>query len=59
MFAEDDEDIQPFERAVRLLADALLEEINQEQPRAGFLIRVQQFRQVFDAWLLTEREPQA
>lgn len=59
LFAEDDEDINPFERAVRLLADALLEEINQEQPRAGFLIRVQQFRQVFDAWLLTEREPQA
>lgn len=56
LFAEDDEDIQPFERAVRLLADSILEEINQEQPRAGFLSRVRQFRQVFDAWLLTGRE---
>ena len=56
LLAEDDEDIPPFERAVRLLADALLDEINQETPRAGFLNRVQQFRQVFDAWLLTERE---
>ena len=55
LFAEDDEDIQPFERAVRLLADSILEEINQEQPRAGFLSRVRQFRQVFDAWLLTGR----
>lgn len=55
LLAEDDEDIPPFERAVRLLADALLDEINQETPRAGFLNRVQQFRQVFDAWLLTER----
>ena len=55
LFAEDDEDIQPFERAVRLLADSILEEINQEQPRAGFLSRVRQFRQVFDAWLLTAR----
>ena len=55
LLAEDDEDISPFERAVRLLADALLDEINQEAPRAGFLNRVQQFREVFDAWLLTER----
>ena len=55
LLAEDDEDIPPFERAVRLLADALLDEINQETPRAGFLNRVQQFRQVFDAWLLAER----
>ena len=53
---EEDEDIQPFERAVRLLADALLEEINQEQPRAGFLSRVRQFREVFDAWLGTSRK---
>ena len=55
LLAEDDEDIPPFERAVRLLADALLDEINQETPRVGFLNRVQQFRQVFDAWLLTEK----
>lgn len=53
---EDDEDIQPFEQAVRLLAEQLLEEINQEQPRAGFLSRVRQFRQVFDAWLGTSRK---
>lgn len=55
LLAEDDEDIPPYERAVRLLADALLDEIHQETPRSGFLNRVQQFRQVFDAWLLTER----
>lgn len=55
LFAEDDEDIHPFERAVRLLADALLEEINQEQPRPGFLRRVNDLPGV-DAWLLTDRE---
>lgn len=53
LFPEDGEDIHPFERAIRLLADQLLEEIDQEQPRPGFLRRVEQFRQVFDAWLAT------
>lgn len=56
LFAEDDEDIHPFERAVRLLADQLQEELHQELPRGGFLIRVKQFREVFDAWLETTRE---
>lgn len=56
LLAEDDEDVGGYERAVRLLADGLLEEINHPEPRPGFLVRVKQFRQVFDCWLETTTE---
>ena len=52
---EDDENIDLPQLAIRLLAERLLEEIKEETPRPGLLARAKQFRQVFDAWLLTER----